>query len=434
MFFDESGTIANEHESLRPTVKVIDAFLRDNREPGFQTSAEHVVRHCPELDVTAARSVLTHMVTKKLLVPVNVARCAVEDRTFPLADRSTLSETDCPLCGERRKSEDGCVEATDYRIRDGVLPAPPAPDGQAEEQVVGDVWRVHASGANEVPLAVVFIHGLGGHRRSTWVHRNGFDWPKALGAEFRDVDVYTLSPPIPLVGWNGASARLPELVPQLADDLRQAIPAKTKLFFVVHSMGGLVYKQMVRDCATHEKNKPGALLPRIAGVAFAATPHFGSAYMNGMRTIFGFLLRSKAERSLGQDDAYLIELNNAYREWHNDQASIACNVFVESRPLFHPVLVVLATALIGAASGGVAWLLGGPLWWVLCGAAALGVLGWAAASAVVSPSSADPGLKGVRAMKIVGSNHNSVVKLKSEKESVYRAVLQSIRSIHSGHA
>src|ERR1035441_4557807 len=121
---------------------------------------------------------------------------------------------------------------------------------------------------------VIFVHGLDGDARGTW--QIGADsktfWPSWLGEELPQVTVWTLDYEAHALNWSGPSMPLLDRASSVLDLLAVRIPAPRSLFFIAHSLGGLLVKQMVRRAA--DRSLP--LARNTRGVVFLATPHSGS--------------------------------------------------------------------------------------------------------------------------------------------------------------
>ncbi|KAI1620006.1 hypothetical protein EDD37DRAFT_569847, partial [Exophiala viscosa] len=130
---------------------------------------------------------------------------------------------------------------------------------------------------------IVFIHGLTGDRERTWTHEAALQsWPQAI------LPNHLPSARILTFGYDAYIVRKGKAVTnQLMDhslDLlnaltlcRQSPQASSRpLFFVAHSLGGLVCK----DAILHSRNNADAHLRAVfdstAAIAFLGTPHAGS--------------------------------------------------------------------------------------------------------------------------------------------------------------
>jgi hypothetical protein len=102
---------------------------------------------------------------------------------------------------------------------------------------------------------VIFIHGLGGNVRTTWQGTNPeFFWPKALGEDFPNVGFWGVSYNASPSEWLGTTMPLTDRSKNVLELLRLHNLNEHHTVFVVHSLGGLVVKQMLRDALTLNKS------------------------------------------------------------------------------------------------------------------------------------------------------------------------------------
>ena len=137
------------------------------------------------------------------------------------------------------------------------------------------VYEVSDPGA----INVVFIHGLGGDARSTWMHNpkdHATLWPNWIGEDVV-CNVWVAGYGAALSGWTNAAMHLADL----GEALFAALQAETglqgrKLVLVGHSLGGLVIKSGMTQAQVLGDLRRLALLETISGVVFVGTPHQGS--------------------------------------------------------------------------------------------------------------------------------------------------------------
>ena len=156
--------------------------------------------------------------------------------------------------------------------------------------------RVYDAGLQS-PLSLVFIHGLGGHERETWMHNpndHSSLWPVWLGEDTK-CDAWTLGYDAAISGWQDDAMPLPRQGTSVLDRLvNQAELAGRRLLLIGHSMGGLVIKTAIVHGMTHGVARQRELVGRIAGVVFVATPHGGSDLANLAKAV-GVLLRTNPQ-------------------------------------------------------------------------------------------------------------------------------------------
>jgi pimeloyl-ACP methyl ester carboxylesterase len=131
-------------------------------------------------------------------------------------------------------------------------------------------------------LNVVFLHGLGGDGSGTWKHRNGSYWPDLVADVSPCLRVWVADLPTAAAG---ASLTINEVSDAFLEVLSQEQPqfASDKIYFVCHSLGGLVCKQLLRNA----RERGAWPSDDVAGVFFAGTPHTGSRWANRLRLVLG---------------------------------------------------------------------------------------------------------------------------------------------------
>ena len=201
---------------------------------------------------------------------------------------------------------------------------------------------------------IVFIHGLTGDPRSTWKFVDPSDggytffWPEAIGKDCPHFGVWSIgyeSSPTKLLGFNMPMIDRATNILDLFDayDL-----GNRPIFFVAHSLGGLLVKAILRHSSElpPEHSKSG-VFRNTKGVAFFGTPHTGSGLANIGKAIPGFL-PTEIIHELTRGDAYLRDLSN----WFAEKAvanGFVCLAYSETRKT-RGVIVVDA---VSAAPGGV---------------------------------------------------------------------------------
>jgi len=195
-------------------------------------------------------------------------------------------------------------------------------------------------GAEDPRINVVFVHGLGGDARRTWLYekkpraRNWlsrklfgpaqdaaeaktFFWPEWLAGRREDCAVYLVDYPADKMGWN-AGWPIEDAAVAVLDRLMKN-PSLRKsgapIVFVCHSLGGIVVKQLVLKArAGRDLNvAKGAFLDRVAGVVFLATPHDGS-FLATLASAFGWAV-TDTMRDLIANSAKLGNLSDDYRDY-----------------------------------------------------------------------------------------------------------------------
>ena len=237
--------------------------------------------------------------------------------------------------------------------------------------------RIRANPSGTTSHAV-FIHGLGGHEKTTWLSKvepPAF-WPEWLAEEFSHLAIWTVSYEAKISRYRGSSMHLVDRAENLlAVFLAEEVLQRGEITLIGHSLGGLVIKQMMRtayDTAARD-GRAATFLRNVNRIAFLGTPHFGSGHARTADLLRIFVWPSAATASLVRNDPNLRNLNNWYRGWAAER-NIAHLVLAETKPL-----------------------------------PALGL--------VVPPDSSDPGLK-TRVIP-VEADHFSICKPRSRDSEVY---------------
>ncbi|KQW93599.1 hypothetical protein ASC94_13390 [Massilia sp. Root418] len=183
---------------------------------------------------------------------------------------------------------------------------------------------------------VIFIHGLDGDPFGTWKHDALF-WPEALGLDHAQAGVWSLGYPAAKTEWNGSAMPLADRATNVLALLDAHGIGERPLVFVVHSMGGLLVKQMLRHALQYGDPAWQRISRATAGIVFLATPNSGSRIANWM-TFFSLARASAAVKDLEHNDAGLRDLNLWFR---NNVHQLGCRVlvFYEKLPMGQVVVV-----------------------------------------------------------------------------------------------
>lgn len=150
-----------------------------------------------------------------------------------------------------------------------------------------DTEGVHAIANTEIGdrvADIVFVHGLDGGSHRTWRHgRDGepghFFWPEELGRELPRCGVWTVGYAAGITELGNPGMIIEKRAGNLAQQLALAgvgVGGKA-LFFITHSMGGLVIKSLIVQGQLRDDLRHKALVASIRGVVFCGTPHRGAA-------------------------------------------------------------------------------------------------------------------------------------------------------------
>lgn len=250
-------------------------------------------------------------------------------------------------------------------------------------------------------LHVIFVHGLGGDARATWMH-NPKDhttlWPSWIGEEV-GCHIWVAGYGAALSGWTDAAMHLADLGEALfaALQVEQDLQGR-RIVLVGHSLGGLVIKSGMTQAQTLGDSKRLALLERIAGVVFVGTPHQGSNLAT-FADMLRLLLRTNPQvTNMVCNDAWLKLLNDQFRALH-EQRKFGARVFFESKGV----------------------LIGRRFWFLEIGKRQL----------IVDRYSSDPGIAGVIPTPVEG-DHIEISKPKSRQAFIHKALVEFLGNIAGG--
>lgn len=155
--------------------------------------------------------------------------------------------------------------------------------GAPARRIFGGMSKLEIRPIHEPPspvARVLFVHGLDGDAAGTWT-TPGFEpassgfWPAWLAEAFPSVAIHSIGYPNAASGWRGHAFALPDRAASVLHLLSVKGLLDRPMVFVVHSMGGLVLKQML-DSARDDANL-ATLRELVRGIVFLATPQTGSA-------------------------------------------------------------------------------------------------------------------------------------------------------------
>jgi adenylate cyclase len=187
--------------------------------------------------------------------------------------------------------------------------------------------RVHRQGD------VIFVHGLDGDARSTWEaqDQSAFFWPCGLADELPDHSVWTLGYDAPISSWRTTSSPLLDLATDALSVLEAHGIGEFPVFFIAHSFGGLLVKQMLRHATSYGNARWQALHDQVSGIVFLATPHAGAAAANWLLHLRGALRASVSIKELEAHNPQLRDLNLWFRS-HAQKTAIPLQVYSERQP------------------------------------------------------------------------------------------------------
>jgi pimeloyl-ACP methyl ester carboxylesterase len=184
-------------------------------------------------------------------------------------------------------------------------------------------------------VALIFIHGLSGHYRETWMIDTTSKqtlWPKDLGDE-SDCDVWSLEYDASLSAWSDNAMPLPDQGDSVLDCLASEPALKDKhLILLGHSMGGLVIKTLLIHGSTKGVARYERVIGQVKGVVFIATPHKGSDLAN-LASWASLILRTNEQvGNMQNHDAHLRSLHQQFLAFcQNNPLSV--RTYAETKPL-----------------------------------------------------------------------------------------------------
>jgi len=205
--------------------------------------------------------------------------------------------------------------------------------------------QISGFGSRERKADVLFIHGLGGDAFDTWRHGKdeSTSWPHWLGKEFPNIGVWSLgyaASPTKLMwfrSWfsrkspdSGHSMALPDRALQVLNLMVQSGIGERPLFFVCHSLGGLLAKQTLRLASEATESREQSVFKNARAVLFLATPHAGASLAALLDNFSKIFQTTVSIEDLRAHDAHLRELLNWYRH-HSSDAGIQTVTYYETR-------------------------------------------------------------------------------------------------------
>jgi hypothetical protein len=250
--------------------------------------------------------------------------------------------------------------------------------------------KISGDNTSECRGDVVFVHGLGGDALTTWQSPQNKDpqnsWLYWLGQDIPGIRVWSLGYEAEAFAWKGSTMPLPDRATNLLATLDADGLGSQPLFFITHSLGGLVVKQMLRNAVDSGNSQWKAIVEKTQGIVFISTPHSGSDIADWIKYLGGILTTVSVDE-LKSHDPQLRGLNSWYRN-HEQFGQIPIRVYCEKKKT-------------------------------------MGIL-------VVSETSADPSIQGVTPIPM-DDDHVSICKPSSQQALIYKGVKkfvdQSLQSL-----
>jgi len=339
MFFRESAIIVSNQHFIEEDVVAVDSYLHANQgEP---------VRIGRLADFTGVKESVVESIMASFLAAGVVSECSlavcISCDALVEADESN-GKLECDLC-ETVLNPDKVLFETVYIPRRTVFECgdviPTASGGQPE---VDGVERIIGCSDEDRNTDVVFVHGLDGDAMSTWHPKDASDkfWPKWLGIEFPSVGIWSLGYNASSLGWKGTAMPLTDRATNVLAMLEAAGVGERPVIFVVHSLGGLLVKQILRNGRDFQNKAWAQITSNTIGIVFLATPHSGSDLANYIKHLGTLLRATVTVDELKAHDPSLRNLNLWFR--NNCQSmKIQVEVLYEKQPT-HGFVVVDPTS------------------------------------------------------------------------------------------
>jgi pimeloyl-ACP methyl ester carboxylesterase len=182
---------------------------------------------------------------------------------------------------------------------------------------------------------IVFIHGLDGNVRTTWMANPKIDstlWPTWLGED--------TGCPVWLLEYEAATFRssgVAMAVPTQATAILEALSAHPEirqrpLILIGHSLGGILIKYALQQGMGQgvARHKETAL--NIKGIILVGTPHFGSK-LAGLALRLPFLRPNPQVGNLSLDNPHLTDLNRYFLARHSE-LGFKVRLYYETEPVW----------------------------------------------------------------------------------------------------
>ncbi len=193
---------------------------------------------------------------------------------------------------------------------------------------------------DKTDIAIVFVHGLFGDARSTWTNVNTHKfWPEMLTKDqaFDGANIYCYEYRTPKTG---PALTVAELAGNMYVLLKEdGVLEHRKIFFIAHSMGGILTRQLLLD-----HNDPD-LIGRIKLLYFYGVPSTGSQ----LATFFDFFSKNPQVlqlRPIKRDNM----LGDQMNRWINQRFPFPTYAAYETQPTHGLPVVPFDGALFGSSS------------------------------------------------------------------------------------
>ncbi|MER2079371.1 alpha/beta fold hydrolase [Psychrobacillus psychrotolerans] len=134
------------------------------------------------------------------------------------------------------------------------------------------ILKLISNEAADKKKAIVFIHGLRGHEQKTWQKKGSLSIPELFSKDrdLSEFDIYSFGY---RTGFFLKQYNVEEISRLLVTEIRHRLQGKHSIYFITHSQGGLIARQLILHLLDRGKKDD---TKRIKGVVYLAVP-FGGA-------------------------------------------------------------------------------------------------------------------------------------------------------------
>jgi pimeloyl-ACP methyl ester carboxylesterase len=335
MYFRESAIIVSNKNFVEEDVAAIDEYLHANQGQPVRVGR---ISDFTGVKQGLAESILDCFLAAGVVTQASLALCVKCDSL--IEDTDPDGQFECDLCERRYDPENVPYEtvylprATQFECGDDIpLAHAGVPDVDGIEKIIGcsDDDRV---------ADIVFVHGLDGDAMSTWHPKDRPDafWPKWIGETFPAAGVWSLGYKANSIGLTGTAMALTDRATNILAMFEAAGIGGRPVIFIVHSLGGLVVKQLLRHACDFGNADWKRIALNTKGIAFLATPHAGSDLASYIKYLGKLLRTTVAVDELKAHDASLRQLNLWFR---NNCADMGIRIIVlfETQPTYGVTVV-----------------------------------------------------------------------------------------------
>lgn len=218
---------------------------------------------------------------------------------------------------------------------------------QKNMSVESNLTTMHSA---ESPIVdVVFIHGLSGDAKDTWISGPKAEfWPLWLIKNLSRLNIYSLGYPSSLFSAiNKIEMDLAERANNLLELLAGRGIGPRPIVFIAHSLGGIIVKAVLRRALDSGDKDFEVIAKSTQRVIFLATPHKGASLASVLSLI---PKTSKQVQLLANDQGFLEDLNQFYRNFVSKRSDFSTITYYE-KVKTKGVLVVDKDSADSGASG-----------------------------------------------------------------------------------